>query len=160
MPDPRFAQTVIYIVSHNAQGAFGLVINRPIGAGPMREFLMGFGLEGSGNAGDVLLHYGGPVEPARLFVLHSSDWTSPTTMTVHGGIAVTAHPEVLEAIAEGRGPRHSLVILGYAGWGSQQLDQELAREDWITAPADPALVFDEDAESKWERASEIGGLAL
>ena len=118
MPDPRFAQTVIYMVTHNAQGAFGLVINRPIGAGPMREFLLGLGLKGGRDSGEVLLHYGGPVEPGRLFVLHTSDWKTVEPMAVHGEIAVTSHPDILKAIAEGRGPRHSLVILGYTGWGA------------------------------------------
>lgn len=160
MPDPRFAETVIYMVNHDARGAFGVVINRPIGAGPLREFLSGFGLPAPKDSGDVLLHYGGPVEPGRVFVLHSDDWKSENTINVQGAITATAHPDVLEAIADGQGPRHSLVILGYAGWGPQQLEQEMAREDWISAPADPALVFDEDAESKWQRASEIGGIAL
>lgn len=160
MPDPRFAESVIYMVEHNSRGAFGLIVNRPFGSGPLHEFLMGLGLPAPEKSGDVLLHYGGPVDPGRLFVLHSSDWKSPHTVAARGPIAATAHPDVLEAIAGGHGPRHSLVILGYAGWGPQQLEHEMARGDWITAPADPDLVFDDDAETKWERASKTGGLAL
>ena len=160
MPDPRFAETVIYMVEHNARGAFGLIVNRPIGSGPLREFLMGFGLPAPKRTGDVLLHYGGPVDPGRMFVLHSSDWKSPHTIDARGPIAATAHPDVLGAIAGGYGPRHSLVVLGYAGWGPQQLEIEMARGDWVTAPADPDLIFDDNAETKWERASKTGGLAL
>lgn len=160
MPDPRFAGTVIYMVDHNAEGALGLIINRPVGAGPLDKFLEGFGLEPPGGNEEILLHYGGPVEPDRLFVLHSSDWQSPRTLSIRGPLAVTAHPDVLAAMADGKGPRHSLAILGYAGWGPQQLEREIARDDWTTAPIDLELIFDDDAETKWERASAGAGITL
>lgn len=161
MPDPRFAETVIYMVDHDARGAFGLIINRPLGEGPMDDFMKGIGLApGSGSDGKIQLFFGGPVDPGRVFVLHSAEWKSPDTISVRGPIAVTSDANVLKAIAEGNGPRRSLVILGYAGWGPQQLDGEMARDDWITAPLDFDLIFDGDPNTKWERASIKAGVAL
>lgn len=160
MPDPRFAQSVIYMVEHDSRGAFGLIVNRPVGVGSMGKFLQGFGLPAPDDAGDVLLHYGGPVDPGRLFVLHSRDWDSSNTLILGGPLAVTTHPDVLKALAAGNGPRRSLVILGYAGWGPGQLEYEISRGDWVSAPADPDIIFDDDATTKWERASAVAGISL
>ncbi len=160
MPDPRFARTVIYMVDHTAQGAFGLVINRPLGAGPLDKLIKGFGLDPGQATGDVVLHFGGPVDSGGLFVLHSTDWKGPATPATSGPFAMTADTEVFRAIAEGSGPKRRLVIVGYAGWGPGQLEQEMARKDWLTAPADPDLVFDGDAAAKWERASALAGITL
>jgi putative transcriptional regulator len=160
MPDPRFAKTVIYMVDHDQRGAFGLIINRPVGAGPMNEFLKGFGLNPGETDGEVVLHYGGPVEPDHIFVLHSADWQSAARTEVRGPIAMTAGIEVLEALAGDDGPAKSLVVFGYAGWAPRQLEGEMARDDWITAPADFSLIFDTDAESKWDRAFAVAGVPL
>ncbi len=150
--DPRFHHTVIYMVRHDATGAMGLVVNRPLAEAPLARLLELFGAGGQGVAGSVRVFYGGPVELSRAFVLHTADWTSPDTREVAGGIALTAHPAVLEAIGQGRGPRRSLFALGYAGWAPGQLEGEIERGAWISVPADEALVFDGDAEGKWQRA--------
>lgn len=160
MPDPRFARAVIYMVHHTTHGAFGLIVNRPLGAGPLDKLLLGFGLPPGKAKGDVTLHFGGPVEPDSLYVLHSSDWQGKTTFGIEGALAVTATPEVLQVIAEGGGPKHYLVIVGYAGWGPGQLEREMAHEDWLSAPADDDLIFDDDATSAWERASALAGITL
>lgn len=150
--DPRFDHTVVYMVRHDPTGAMGLVVNRPLGQVPLARLLELFGRSDPDVAGEARVFYGGPVEGARAFVLHTTDWTSPATLVVAGGVALTAHPAVLEAIAHGRGPRRSLFALGYAGWAPGQLEGEIRRGSWISVPADEALVFDDDADAKWRRA--------
>lgn len=160
MGDPRFKETVIYMVNHGSKGALGLVVNRLYGSGPMHQFLKGLGMEIDDARGELRVYYGGPVEPGRGFVLHSSDYSGPGTMAVKGGVSVSMDSAVLKAMAEGRGPRQSLFALGYAGWAPGQLEGEIARGDWVTAPADEALVFDERLDDKWKRAAEHAGVAL
>ncbi len=158
--DPRFAHTVIYMVDHDAKGAMGLIVNRAIGVGPLDKLLKGFGIEGEDAAGTIRLHYGGPVDLAHGFILHSTDYKGPGTRVVNKGVAITTKLEVLKAIAKGEGPKRSLFALGYAGWGPGQLEGEIARDDWVTAPADENLIFSDDLESTWDRAIKKAGVAL
>jgi putative transcriptional regulator len=160
MPDPRFARTVIYMISHDGDGAMGLVINRGLGRGPLRTLLEGFGVERAPTERTVTLHYGGPVEQARGFVLHSADYDGPSTRIVDGGVAVSVGIDVLKALANGGGPDRSIFLLGYAGWGPGQLEGELARNDWLTAPADDRLIFADDLDSVWEAAMRQAGTPL
>ena len=152
--DPRFARTVIYMISHDKDGALGLVVNKAYGSGPMEKFLKGFNIDPGQLKGDIRLHYGGPVSPGEGFVLHTTDYDSPDTHTVNDQIAMTAEKSVFEAIAEGNGPRRRLFAFGYAGWGAGQLEGEIKRGDWFSAPADEKLIFDEDLKTKWSRASD------
>jgi putative transcriptional regulator len=152
LKDPRFVRTVIYMVHHNPAGAMGLVVNRPLGDTPLADLLEGLGIEGNGVKGGVRLHYGGPVEPRRGFVLHTTDYVSESTRVVGDGIALTIGTEILRAIGTGSGPRLSLIALGYAGWAPGQLEGEIAAGAWVAVPADEALVFDRDYDKKWNRA--------
>ena len=152
MGDPRFARTVIYIVSHGADGAMGLVLNRELGVAPVSVLLEGFGVADSGVPGDIRVHYGGPVERDRGFVLHSSDMLGEGTVAVNGEVALSADVDILLSIAAGEGPRRSLFALGYAGWAPGQLEDEIAREDWFSVPGDESLIFDDDLDTKWDRA--------
>ena len=158
--DPRFARTVIYMVSHDEDGALGLVVNKAFGSGPMEKFLKGFDIDPGQIKGDIRLHYGGPVDPSAGFVLHTADYRGPSTRVVNATMALSTEMNVLKAIAEGHGPRHSLFALGYSGWGPGQLEGEIARGDWFSAPADENLIFDDDLKTKWERASGRAGLKL
>ena len=151
--DPRFAKTVIYIVRHRAEGAFGLVINLPIGEVPVELALKPFGLEVPPNSGPVRVHYGGPVEERRGFVLHTADWSGEGTTVIDSHFAITEDPHILQAIAAGSGPRRSIFCLGYAGWGAGQLDAEMTTGAWGVAPADEKLVFDTDPQQKWIEAT-------
>jgi putative transcriptional regulator len=160
MGDPRFARTVIYMVDHDAKGAMGLVINRSYGEGPWNALLEGFGVEHEDVAGSVRLHYGGPVDTGRGFVLHSTDYTGVSTRVVDSGVAFSTGLDVLEAVAHGKGPRRSLFVLGYAGWGPGQLEGEMAHDDWLTAPAEETLIFGDDPDEIWEKALDRAGLAL
>ena len=156
MPDPRFQETVIYLVDHDANGAFGLVVNKPSAIGPIAALLDELGIEadeyGFDVQGSVTLHYGGPVEPDRGFILHSADYEVDGTQQVSSGIALTFSSEVLVDIALGQGPRRSLIIFGYSGWGPSQLEGELARGDWTVTDANADLVLGTDHESKWRRS--------
>ena len=150
--DPRFVRTVVYMVRHDAGGAMGLIVNRPLGDASVSDLLQRLGLNGKGVAGEILVHYGGPVDAGRGFILHTADYKIESTHVIKGGIAITVQPEILQAIGAGTGPRRSLFALGYAGWSAGQLEGEIKAGAWITVPADEALVFDENYESKWKRA--------
>lgn len=152
MRDPRFVETVIYIVKHSAEGAFGLVINRPLAKGPVEDLLKGFGMDSSGAKGEIIVHYGGPVSPSAGFVLHSDDVLLEESAKVANGIAMTSDPKLIEAMAQGKGPRQSLFILGYAGWAPGQLEGELKAGSWFVVSGDKALIFGQDADRKWQQA--------
>ena len=150
--DPRFARTVVYMVHHDAGGAMGLIVNRPFKEIPLALLLERLGADGRGVRGAIRLHYGGPVEPERAFVLHTADYTTQGTQVIGGGIALTGQPEILRAIGAGAGPRRALFALGYAGWAPGQLEAELHAGAWVIVPADQALLFDEHHDTKWDRA--------
>lgn len=160
MADPRFAETVIYMVQHDAGGAMGLIVNRTIGSGPFAKFLQNLGIEAAGTEGDIRLHYGGPVETGRGFVLHSGDFGGDGAVRLPGGVSMSGLLEVLKAVAVGAGPKRALFLLGYAGWAPGQLENELKRHDWVTSPADIELMFDGDEETKWDRALSRAGLKM
>ncbi len=152
MEDPRFDHTLIYLVLHDAAGAMGLVVNRSLGEFPLAGVIEPFGLDPAGVSGSILVHYGGPVQPTRGFVLHTADYSDPATRLVLGGIALTSDRAILDAIAHGRGPHRTLLAFGYAGWAAGQLESEMRRGGWITVSADAGLLFDADNDRKWERA--------
>lgn len=158
--DARFAHTVILIVAHSDEGAMGLVVNRSYGEGSLTALLAGFGVKDAERSERVRLHYGGPVEPGRGFVLHSTDYAGPSTQTVDSGVSLSTGKDVLEAVAAGRGPRQAVFIIGYAGWGAGQLEGEIAHGDWLTAPVDARLVFTADPDQVWQRAYRGAGVAL
>lgn len=160
MGDPRFVETVIYMVRHDATGAMGLVVNRPIGVGPISKLLEEFGEEAGGAEVDILLHYGGPVEGGMGFVLHSTDYFGEGTIVVDDGVALSANLDVLKAIDAGKGPKRRLFAIGYAGWGAGQLEAELAAQAWYVVPADERLIFDDSSEGKWQRAMAKRGVDL
>ena len=152
MPDPRFARTVIYMIRHDASGAQGVVVNRPLREIPLALLLEQMGIESKGVPGTVRLHAGGPVENLRILVLHTAGYAGEGTLAVRDGFAVTWEPDILQAIARGKGPRRMLFAVGYAGWGPGQLEGEMKAGAWVRASADEALLFDDSDETKWERA--------
>jgi putative transcriptional regulator len=158
MRDPRFARTVIYMCAHNADGAMGLVINRLVGSVTFPDLLQQLGVDAATMKDEIRVHFGGPVEPGRGFVLHSGDYKHDSTLQVASEVALTATIEILRDIATGQGPQRSLLALGYAGWGPGQLDSEIQANGWLHADADSSLVFDDDLTNKWERA--IGKLGF
>src|SRR5580698_5793619 len=152
MPDPRFARSVIYICSHGPNGAMGLVVNRLYGEVNFRALLQQLNVKTVADAPDLPVHYGGPVESGRGFVLHSVDYQREGTMRIDDTIALSATVEVLQALASGSGPERTLMALGYTGWDAGQLDAEMQANGWLTAAPDDGLLFDKEVETKWERA--------
>ena len=160
MTDPHFAQTIVYVVAHDVEGAFGLVVNRRFAHGSLATLLGAIDISPPPAAASVRLYYGGPVQPQRGFVLHSSDYSGDSTIELGDGLAFSTGRDVFEAIGAGRGPKDALLILGYSGWGPGQLDGEIARGDWLLAPAKASLIFDDDPDSAWERALKLAGIPL
>jgi putative transcriptional regulator len=152
MADPRFAQSVIYLCAHTPEGAMGLVLNRPLKRPSFEDLLRQLDVAPLPPARRIRLCAGGPVDNARGFVLHTSDWTGEGSLRVDDGLALTASLDVLKAIAEGGGPREGILALGYAGWGPGQLDAEMQQNAWLSVSADETIVFDGDHDTKWRRA--------
>lgn len=153
MGDPRFRHAVIYIADHSDKGAMGLMVNKPTADVVLSDVLDQIETATGPAAHELRVHIGGPVETGRGFVLHSQDYRSAIeTLDVGDGFAMTATVDILEDIAAGKGPDKALLMLGYAGWGPDQLEGEIARNGWLTCPADVTLVFDLPDDKKWSAA--------
>lgn len=148
--DPRFERAVIAMCAHDEQGALGIGIGQTVSGLGLHELLQQFEID-PGQAPDAPVHFGGPVEPRRGFVLHSTDWGGQDTIDVAGRWALSGTIDVLRAIAEGNGPAHWLVALGYAGWGEGQLDAEMTRHGWFNVPGAIDLLYDVDVFQRWEQ---------
>jgi putative transcriptional regulator len=152
MQDARFSRSVVYMCAHTANGAMGLVLNKLVDNVTFPDLLEQLNI-GSGAAGEgIHVHFGGPVETGRGFVLHSADYVQDATMKIDEQVALTATVDILKAIAEGEGPNSALLALGYAGWGPGQLDEEIQANGWLSVAADTDLVFGEALDSKWDLA--------
>lgn len=161
LEDPNFRETVIYLVHHDAYGAMGLVINRLMAKGPVGKLLDAFGLEGDPTVGtQIKMHYGGPVEPGSSLVLHRDNYRNQTTTDVGNHLAVSSADDVLADLAIGKGPRENLLILGYAGWAADQLENEITSGAWYVIDADETLLFDDDLATKYRRALALRGFEL
>ena len=152
LTDPRFAKTVIYLCAHSPEGAMGLVVNRVLDTLSFPDLLEQLGIDSSGVTNKINIHFGGPVESGRGFVLHSDDYNQESTMVVASSVALTATVDILRAIAMDNGPHRCLLALGYAGWGPGQLDSEIKANGWLHVAADDDLIFDDGFDSKWDRA--------
>ena len=151
MGDPRFQRTVILVVRHNESGAFGIAINRPVGQRTLASLLEKLG-EKDAVAGNVQIFAGGPVQPDLGFVIHTTDYKLADTTAINDDVALTASPDILRDIGRQKGPQKALVVFGYAGWGPNQLEAELAHNAWFTITADSALIFDAGRDRVWEEA--------
>ncbi|WP_458761402.1 YqgE/AlgH family protein [Afipia sp. TerB] len=168
MEDERFARSVIYICAHSAEGAMGIIVNRPAGSIDFPQLLVQLDIIDKAdeirlpeNAETMKVLRGGPVETGRGFVLHSSDFSiKNATLPIDEGICLTATLDILKAIAEGNGPKHAILALGYAGWAPGQLEHEIQDNGWLHCPADPELIFGSDIEDKYQRALAKIGIDL
>ena len=152
LDDPNFSRTVVYLCAHSPEGAMGIVLNRPIDELAFPDILEQLGIRPTLHCSGVAVHSGGPMESERGFILHSAEYRHEETLPVDEEVALTATPDVLRAIAQGNGPKRSLMALGYAGWGAGQLDAELKRNDWLTVAADDHLLFGPGTDEKWLHA--------
>ena len=159
MGDERFAQTVIYMCAHSAKGAMGIVINKPIPGLTFAEVMKQLHIETRPSTAELPILYGGPVETGRGFVLHSGEYeTSDSTLPVSEDISLTATLDIVRAIADGRGPKHVLFALGYAGWAPGQVESEFQTNGWLHCQADPGLVFGVSPDAKWRTALQRLGI--
>lgn len=150
LKDPNFQQSVIYLVEHDDGGAFGLVVNQFVARLPLKVVAEHFDME---ETLDKLLtfHYGGPVSPSALFVLHSDDVTLDSSLDLEHDLALSGNADILQQIAKDEGPSRFRIVFGYAGWGPGQVEAEIAAGTWEVIDYDPDLVFGDDLES-WEEA--------
>ena len=152
MQDPRFSNAVICLCAHSADGAMGIVLNKPLDKLTFEDLLKQLEVEPMPPQRQVPLLAGGPVEGGRGFVLHTNDWSSEGSLKVSADLSLTASVDILKAIAGGGGPRLGVLALGYAGWGPGQLEDEIQRNTWLHVPADEALLFDGAIHEKWRQA--------
>ena len=158
MTDPVFAKSLTYVCEHNDQGALGIVVNRPISLTLGELFaqikipLLPTELE------ELPVHFGGPVQTDRGFVLHvpAGDWQS--TLVIKDRVGMTTSKDILEAVGQGKGPRNILVTLGYAGWSQGQLEHELSQNAWLSVPATEEILFDMPAEERLAAAMALLGV--
>jgi putative transcriptional regulator len=155
--DPRFDHAVIAMCGHDEEGAIGIGVGATIDGLGLHDVFEQFEIE-PGQAPNAPVHFGGPVEPQRGFVLHSTDWGGQDTIEVAGRWALSGTLDVLKAIAEGKGPSRWLVALGYAGWGAGQLDGEMVRHGWFNVAGDDMLLYDIAAEARWSAGFEKAGI--
>ncbi len=160
MTDPRFERAVIYMCAHNDEGAMGLVVNKTLDSIDFRELLGQLDIPAGDSVRDMTVHFGGPVENQRGFVLHSGEYRHDETLMITDQVGLTATLDILRALARGDGPEKSILALGYAGWGPGQLESEFHDNAWLSVPYDDALMFEVDAADKWERAFNSIGVDL
>jgi putative transcriptional regulator len=159
MSDTRFAKTVIYMCSHSDEGGMGLIINKPQPKLSFAQLLEQLEIPKVIGARDAQVHFGGPVERQRGFVLHGNDYKATTgTLEVDDTFRMTATLEVLEDIANGRGPAVSMLALGYSGWGPGQLEYEIGQNGWLTCKPTHGVVFDAPNNKKWTAALQLMGI--
>ncbi len=153
MGDTRFSRAVVFLCAHSPEGAMGLIVNKPAPELSFAELLKQLDIPTGPDPAKLLVHFGGPVEHGRGFVLHSGDYAvSDSSLQVSPAFAMTATVDVLKDLASGAGPAQAIMALGYSGWGPGQLEGEIQANGWLVAPADPALVFGVADAEKWQAA--------
>lgn len=160
MTDANFAQTVTYIWEHNAEGALGIVINRPLQMKLADVFEQLKMPTPPGALGSQPVLQGGPVQTDRGFVVHRAGTQWEHTRQVSANLQVTTSPDILAAMSRGQGPDTAIVALGYAGWGAGQLESELAQNAWLTVPCDERVLFDIPFAERWHAAGRLLGIDL
>jgi len=160
MVDPNFSRSLTYICEHNAAGALGIIVNRPIDMTLATLFdRVDIPLESGGTTiGGLPVYFGGPVQTDRGFVLHRPSGSWQSTLRVADGIGLTSSRDILLAMGEGGEPAEALVSLGYAGWSAGQLEWELAQNSWLTVAADPSILFDLPPEERLPAAMQLLGV--
>lgn len=158
MNDGFFHKSVIYVCAHSPAGAMGIVINQRLPDVQFKDLLSQLNLPESQVQVEPIVHFGGPVETGRGFVLHSTDFVREDTVRINDHICITGTIDILCAMAAGKGPDRSIFALGYSGWGPGQLEAEMHANSWLTVPADDELIFNTDLSMKWEKSLEKLGI--
>ena len=155
-----FTRSVIYLCAHNEAGAMGIIINYPVENIGLKDILDQLDIESKTKPRDFPIHFGGPVEANRGFVVHSVEYATEETLIQKNGVAVTASVSLLQDLAQGNGPAQGMLVLGYAGWSPGQLESEIETGSWIVVPASKQLVFDTNNETKWNVAISTLGIDM
>jgi putative transcriptional regulator len=161
LTDTFFEKSVIYVCEHDAQGAMGLLVNRPLGSAKVASILEALGIgseEKQIHFRDVF--FGGPVQPNLGFVLHTSEYEIDGTVHVSEAVSLTTNIDIVRDIKKGQGPARFRFTLGYAGWGPEQLDREIANGDWLVIPADLEFIFEKPDQTKWKDAARQFGIEI
>jgi putative transcriptional regulator len=158
LQDERFFKTVIYMCAHSQEGAMGIIINKKIDYDLYPDLLEQLGIDKPLNNKKLFIRYGGPIESGRGFVLHSDDMVRKETLNIDKGVALTSTAEFFDDLSDGNGPKNSILALGYAGWGSGQLENEILQNSWMNVSIDSSFLFDEEVSSKWKQAYKLIGV--
>jgi putative transcriptional regulator len=158
LQDSRFTRAVIFVCGHDEQGAMGLVLNKVIDTLTFDELLKQLNIKVKNKEPHVPIYYGGPVEMGRGFVLHSPDFLSEMSVKIDDNFALSATLDVIEAIADGKGPKQKILALGYAGWSPGQLEAEILANSWLQVKADPTLVFEVSRPDLWKKTMDKIGI--
>lgn len=155
-----FQKSVIYVFAHSADGAMGIILNQPLELVNYGALLDGMEMPMDALTKQIPVFFGGPLERARGFVIHSTDYARDFSLMRSNDLAVTASSTILQDMAAGRGPKQAALVVGYAGWTPGQLEAEIEGNSWITVPATPELVFDTENDLKWATASQSLGIDM
>ena len=158
LQDERFFKTVIYLCAHSKDGAMGIIINKKIDYDLYPDLLEQLGIDKPLDNKKLFIRYGGPVESGRGFILHSDEIIQKESLTIDSGIALTSTAEFFENLSKGKGPKNSILALGYAGWGAGQLENEIIANSWMTLSTDSKFLFDEEVNNKWSQAYNLLGI--
>ena len=157
MLDKRFYKTVIYMCAHSQEGSMGIIINKIIDHDNYPNILEQLGIDRSLNDKKIFIRYGGPVETGRGLVLHTDDVIQKESLPIDKGIILTSTAEIFNDIAKGKGPKISILAIGYTGWEAGQLEHEIKQNSWMTLPVKSSFIFDEHVSNKWDEAYKIMG---
>ena len=156
--DERFFKTVIYLCAHSKDGAMGIIINKKIDYDLYPDLLQQLGIDKPLGNKKLFIRYGGPVESGRGFILHSDEIMQKDTLSIEKGVALTSTAEFFEDLSEDKGPRNSILALGYAGWSPGQLENEILSNSWMTLQTDTSFLFDDEVSNKWLNAYKLLGI--
>ncbi|AOY58680.1 MULTISPECIES: YqgE/AlgH family protein [Desulfococcus] len=150
--DPNFVRSVVCICEHNAEGSLGLVINRTYPSLAAKDIFEELNIEYLPEQADIPIFFGGPVHMDELFILHGPPFNWGPFVDVGPSLAMSNNRNILEAIADGRGPKSFLIALGCSGWGPNQMESEIMENAWLSCPMSPDIIFDRSVASRWEAA--------
>ena len=161
LQDPTFHQTVMYICQHDASGAIGIIINRPMQSVKLKEIFEQIGITSNNTvANELPVLFGGPVQQERGFILHTTQGEWNSSLELADRISVTTSKDILEAIANDKGPEQVIIALGYAGWSAGQLENEIKENTWILAPVNKDIIFDLPFSERWQAAAALIGVDI
>ena len=158
LEDERFYKTVIYICAHSSEGSMGIIINKKIDYDLYPDLLQQLGIDKPLNNKKLFIRYGGPVESGRGFILHSDDMVRKETLSIDKGVALTSTAEFFDDLSRGKGPKNSILALGYAGWQPGQLEYEIMQNSWMSLSVDNSFLFDDEVSRKWSQAYKLMGI--